>query len=318
MRRLTLLAALLGAACAEAVPRAEVPEAPIAFVRQQAAQGIVGLDEFRAALRIGPADREKYHRRKTTLSLLSVPSGEIDVVPEAGLGSVPLDWSADGRRLLIGRREPSGALTLHTWNRLTGAWTRASGGPSVSLAAFADGPIHLAYATPRPGSVDVANVVLDLGRRGHVVLPSEEGAVDPDVSPDGRTVIFTRPSPRRLREGLILSVRIDDPEPRVLTRGSHPRFSRDGRWISFTRQHSTRDGRVSSDVWLMRADGTAKRPMATSSYDEEYPAVSPEGRYVVFASARAGDRGSQLYLVRATDGREIQLTHSGQNSRPVW
>ena len=196
MRRVALLVGLLAGACAEAVPRAEIPEAPIAFVRQQASEGIVGLDEFRAALRVGPGDPAKYHRRKTTLSMLSVPTGEIDTVPEATLGSVPLDWSADGRRLLIGRRERSGGLTLHVWNRLTGAWTRVAREPSVSLASFADGPIRLAYARPRAGSVDTANVVLDMGRLGHVVLPSEEGAVDPDISPDGRTVIFSRPSPR--------------------------------------------------------------------------------------------------------------------------
>ena len=312
MRRLLLVSLLLG--CAEAVPRAEVPEAPIAFVRQQASEGIIGLDEFREALRIGPVDASKYHRRKTTLSLLSVPSGEIRAVPDAGFGSLPMDWSSDGHRLLIGRRDRDGLLSLHTWNKLTNAWSRPAHRFSQSLAALGDGPIRLAWSGqwPSQGGPDLTGVWVDLGHLGRLPLPLGEGAVDPDVSPDGRTVIFTTPPPRPNRDGLILIADVADRERRVLTRGSHARFSRDGEWIAFERQRETRD------VWLMRSDGTAKRPIATSSFDEEYPAVSPAGRYVVFASVRETENASQLYLVRVADGRQIQLTHTGQNSLPVW
>ena len=69
----------------------------------------------------------------------------------------------------------------------------------------------------------------------------------------------------------------------------------------------------------MRADGTARRAITDSALrDEEYPGVSPDGEYVVYAAA-SGERGeSQLYLTRLRDRREMQLTNRGQNTRPVW
>jgi Tol biopolymer transport system component len=75
--------------------------------------------------------------------------------------------------------------------------------------------------------------------------------------------------------------------------------------------------RGNADVWMMRSDGTAKRPLVTSGFDDEFPALSPDGRFVVYASVR--ERGvSQLYMTRLEDGVEVQLTKTGQNGRPVW
>ena len=105
-------------------------------------------------------------------------------------------------------------------------------------------------------------------------------------------------------------------EPRAITRGAYPRFSRDGNWISFVR---IRNG--NADVWLMRGDGSARRKITDSSFDESFPSPSPDGRYVVYASSRAAEEEeeeNQLYLTRVVDGVEIQLTHGGQNGRPVW
>ena len=68
----------------------------------------------------------------------------------------------------------------------------------------------------------------------------------------------------------------------------------------------------------MRADGTGKRALTDTVYDEEFPAVSPDGSFVVFASVRPPGEESQLFIVRASDRREKQLTQTGQNSRPIW
>ena len=92
------------------------------------------------------------------------------------------------------------------------------------------------------------------------------------------------------------------------------RFSRDGNWITFVRSTAG-----IQNIWLMRSDGSAKRIVRKSSYDELNPAISPEGRHVVYSSVRGGAKPeSQLYLARVADGLEIQLTRNGQNGRPVW
>ena len=105
----------------------------------------------------------------------------------------------------------------------------------------------------------------------------------------------------------------ESPEGRPIARGSDPRFSRDGRWIAFVRN---RGG--NADVWLMRANGSGKRPIAISGFDDESPTVAPYGGFVVYASARGTEQESQLFMTRVSDGVEIQLTQNGQNGLPVW
>ena len=68
----------------------------------------------------------------------------------------------------------------------------------------------------------------------------------------------------------------------------------------------------------MRADGTGKKALTNTSFDEEYPAVSAHGRFVAFSSVRPPGQESQIYLIRVDDGAESQLTRGGQHGRPRW
>ena len=146
-----------------------------------------------------------------------------------------------------------------------------------------------------------------------VALRDGTPARNPHLAPDGLTLVFERPSPGLNRDGILLLSRLGRESGVALGRGSSPRFSQDGKWITFLRR---RDGQA--DVWIMRADGTGKRALTNTSYDEEFPSASPRGRYVVYASVRPPKDEVQLYIVRVRDGREIQLTQAGQNSRPLW
>src|SRR5262245_42095759 len=279
----------------------------------------MSLDELRAALRIeNPEDASSLRARLATrLSLLVPSTGEVRPVPDAQPGDVPLDWSADGRRLLVGRSSAgTRRLDLLAWNRLTAAWTPLVHEPAVAGGSLADGAVRAAWGARVPLERErwIHGVRL-LGDAGVLVeLAGARGGVDPDLSPDGRSVVFARPPERPGGESLILLADTAGGEPRALGRGASPRFSRDGRWIAFTR---LRGG--NSDVWLMHADGSARRAITDSALrDEEYPCVSPDGRYVVYAAAQRERGESQLFLTRLRDHREIQLTNRGQNTRPVW
>ena len=307
-------------ACGGGIPLESVPDDPIAFVRQEAAKGQLGLDVFREGMQLKAfeeAGREHRVKLRTSLSLLEVPSGEIRSVPDATEGSLPLDWSADGYRLLIGRMTYAGGpIELYTWNRLTGVYIRLNGAPVGGSAALGVGPIRLAGVgrVPLEDGSTRWGVVLQTDGERNLPLAGGAGGIDPDVAPDGRTVVCARPyDALSLREPVLWISSLGDGEPRSIGRGSHPRFSRDGHWIVFTR---TRAG--NADVWRMRADGTRKRAIATSSYDEEFPSASRDGRYVVYASARGLQEEVQLFMTRVADGEEIQLTQNGQNGRPIW
>jgi Tol biopolymer transport system component len=312
---IALVVALAG--CRAGFPADELPDDPIAFMRQEAKKGISGLDEFREALRIENPDEPSTlrARRTTTLSLLDPKSGKVTPVPGIAPGVMPFDWSSDGSKLLFGRYDRGvRAYHLSTWHRYTGALDAVNPRRSYGTASISRGPIRVAgvdrIATDR---VRALGITLNLEGRGIVNIEGGAPGGFPNISPDGRSVVFERPSRSPFRDATLLLWRVGGGPPRPLTRGQSARFSRDGQWITFTRR---RDGQ--KDVWLMRADGTGKRALTDTVYDEEFPAVSPDGSFVVFASVRPPGKESQLFIVRASDRREKQLTQTGQNSRPIW
>ncbi len=315
-----LVTALLAAlACTPALERSEVSSDPIAFVRVEAKSGIANLDDFTAAITIATTGELEEKRKgkpvRTTLVLYTVPTGEMRVIPDTGNGSLPLDWSPDGLRLLVGKQITQGSVELSTWNRLTGAYDPVTPARSDGWASLADGPVRVAYVGRifSGGQRSAPTVLLYTLPDGTVALTDGVGGSDPDVAPDGKTILFVRPGRSETQAGTILVAALEGAEARPIARGDFARFSRDGQWITYVAR-----GFGNRDVWVMRADGTAKRAVTRSGYDELYPALSPDARWVVYSSVRGSSDQSQLYLARVSDGYEIQLTSNGQNSRPVW
>ncbi len=302
---------LLLAGCGGGLDRQEVPSDPIAYLRQDA-RGLSSVEQFVDGLTLlGRKQSRSGSRIQVQVALLVVSTGASSRVLDTESGAYPLDWSHDGLRLLIGKLdEVRSGLRLYSWNRLTGSLNRTHPDFSAGGAAFGQGPIRLAYVmhAGRTGF----NVLVETEVDGGVHLPGTDGAVEPDVAADGTTIVFSRPHPRPGREPLIFLSSLAGGESLQIGRGSNPRFSRDGNWIVYATRR-----RGNSDIWMMRANGSGKREIAASSFDEEFPAVSRNGRYVVYGSPRSDDT-SQLYLTRVRDLHEIQLTVSNQSGRPVW
>jgi hypothetical protein len=314
----SLLLVLSG--CRGGIPLEEIVADPIAFVRQEAAQGLIGVEEFMRAARIpNPGDPSTLKAElTTTLCLLFPRTREIRAIPELGRGALPLDWTPGGNRLLIGVREGElMLLNLRLWNRRTGAFDRVHPRRSAGIAAIGDGPIRMATVEMKAGSTGgpLPAVRLWLAGRSPVFIPDSERGQYPDLSADGRSVIFTRRTRAAARDAMMFLARLGE-APVPLGRGSQPRFSRDGKWISFLRRRGP-DGPL--NVWIMRSNGSAKRRLTDSDHDANSPSVSPDGRHVVYAAVRDSyNEQSHLYVVRVSDRREIQLTINGQNGRPIW
>jgi len=318
---LVLACAFAGSGCLEHIAQSDLPTDPIALIRDAPSEGILSVDQFRKALTIeGPDDdvgQYKQPKLRTSLALLYLQTGQIQDVPDVGVGGLPLDWSSDGSRLLVGRVDPAdGTLGLWTWNRLTGAWVIASRNRTGPGAGLGDGPIRLAWhgLVVLPNGKRGGGIWINSDEGGDQLLPDTIGCWTPDVSADGRTVVFARKQPHSKSESTIYLETLGETEPRPITRGSHPRFSRDGRFITFQREMSTGN----TDIWVMRADGGAKRQITKTDDVEEYPSLSADGRYVAYAATRGDSPTSQIYVARVSDGVEQEVTHGGQNSRPVW
>jgi TolB protein len=108
-------------------------------------------------------------------------------------------------------------------------------------------------------------------------------------------------------------MRADGTGRRRLTTGPHreidARWSPDGRTISFTRMLDT-SGRVTS-IWLMNADGTHKRRVASGGEAR----WSPNGRELLFSRFDARDR-LNLFVLNLATRRVVQLTKSPQYDEP--
>ena len=250
------------------------------------------------------------------MALLDLRTGNVTNIPDSEY-AYPLDWATDGTRLLVGRIDPyEGSLYLWTWNHVSGAWSQVSKDRSGLGGGMADGPIRLIWhGIENLGGGKKAGVIwINTDERGDQIVPNTRGCSSPDVSPDGRTMVFAKKDPHSKLDSVIFEATLGTDEVHPITRGENPRFSRDGRWIVFQRDMSSGN----SDIWIMHADGGSKRQITKTDYVEEFPAISSDGRFVVYASARGDVKESHLFVARVSDGVEQEVTHSGQASRPVW
>ncbi len=122
-----------------------------------------------------------------------------------------------------------------------------------------------------------------------------ENVVSPDWSPDGGKVVFSAG-----QEGSsdLYLLDLASRKIRRLTADRscdlRPRFSPNGDWIAFD-SHTQNDslsarllGRQSTDVYLVRTDGSELRRLTTNPFDDRSPTWTPDGKNLIFTSNRNG------------------------------
>lgn len=182
---------------------------------------------------------------------------------------------------------------------------------------------------PRGGRVEYAP--LDGGPPRVAAAP----AAWPDVSPDGRWLLYVRPSrPGGDVDELVLAP-LDGSPGRVLVPGgqfvqlSSPRFSPDGRRVAFVAALTmgearrlpppSRDGLASvlahgppGDIWLVELNGSA--PWQRTAFDEDEPTLAwaPDGAWLAMLG------GGGLYLVDPDGRQPARLLRAGSFGGFDW
>jgi Tol biopolymer transport system component/imidazolonepropionase-like amidohydrolase len=138
-----------------------------------------------------------------------------------------------------------------------------------------------------------------------ISFETDEGTwMSVDVSPDGRTILFDL-------LGDIYTLPVEGGEAKLLRGGpsfdTQPRFSPDGRFISFT---SDREG--GDNIWVMNSDGSNAHSITSEKVRLVNNAVwTPDGQYLVarkhFVNTRSLGSG-EMWMYHRTGGEGLQLT----------
>jgi Tol biopolymer transport system component len=157
------------------------------------------------------------------------------------------------------------------------------------------------WRPPAGGAVDVRQNPGDLEQ-----LTFGARARDPHVSPDGRTVVFSRNDAAQARLAFLdLNTReVTEVAPaerlQVVTA---PRWSFDGKKVAFS---AWREGGMRDIYIYERETGKTIRATADRFLDSE-PSWTPDGRWVLFSSDR--DDVFNIYAYEVATGRVMQVTN---------
>ena len=207
-------------------------------------------------------------------------------------------WSQDGRYIYFASMR-EGTTALWRIRNSGGRPQRVTIGtgperePSVSVNGS-----RLAYST----YVDDRDVVIaDLETGASRRLPGLRIEGSPDISPDGRSVVFVS-NRRGLFDLWLQDLQDGRPtgDPRRLTdhpgSAATPRFSSDGRFIVYFRVLNEQ-----RDIWLIPVAGGTPTRIIDSPGVDVHPDLSPDGTELAFVSDRDG--GEHVWVCGFGGGR---------------
>ncbi|MES2125159.1 MAG: protein kinase [Gemmatimonadota bacterium] len=238
-------------------------------------------------------------------------------VNNVGNGLPMLAWSASGTLLYFTGEGTSGALQPVRVSRSGTATPIDSGwfGAFNSFALSANGQQLAVGAGQSTGGLDIWIKQLDHGPFSRFTFGGQDRR--PAWSPDGQTVAFIRDSING--GGVYLRAANGSGVERSVARFDRPiqevTWTHDGQWLVVRTDNG---GAGLGDLLAVRATGdTTPVVLVNSPFTELHPAVSPDSRWLAYASDESGINEVYVRPFPATSAGRWQVSSSGGMS-PVW
>lgn len=174
----------------------------------------------------------------------------------------------------------------------------------------------IAYSSDRSGNRDVWIMDYD-GYNQVPITVSKTLTLSPDLSPDGKRVVFTsyRTAEGTIGQNLVVYSIYEGKKASIFSRGtlnSAPAWSPDGKRIAFT---SNVNGKT--DLYTINADGSGLRQITFSRGIDTSPAWNPRSGEIAFTSDRSGN--PMIYVMNEDGTNERRLTFVGEyNESASW
>ena len=205
--------------------------------------------------------------------------------------------------------------------------------PDRDLApAWSPDGTRIAFMSNRDGHIRKGGVLLTFeiyvmdadGGNPQNLTNDPNSDLSPAWSPDGKRIVF---SSNREVNFEIYVMDADGGNPQKLTNNPgtdhHPSWSPDGKRIAFSSYrggHFIADSELTSEIYVMDADGANPHRLTENRKNDDSPAWSPDGTRIVFSSDRKGDfTNYQIYVMDADGGNLQRLTENRDNDGvPSW
>lgn len=176
----------------------------------------------------------------------------------------------------------------------------------------------IAFVSERTGIPQIWLLDVRTGKTTQVT-GLQDGACQPDWSPDGQRIVFTSPclGKREKYSGSLLHIieletRVVDPLKTSLEGNYDPAWSPDGDWIAYT---SLINGQ--KQLMKIRLDDQEIVRLSDGGYNDSDPAWSPDGKQLAFTRLKSA---GQIWIMDSDGDDPIQVSRSGtiDNSHPAW
>jgi len=287
----------------------------------------------------GPLDTKDLARAEVT-GPFRIPGRNVVTLPDRTLEVVAIRGYFPSIHPRTGEVATSPLFQSIEVSRLDGKQRRQIMAPEERAAwkpAWAPGGAWLAAVLGPPfggpgENADIVRMRPDGGGLVNLTAGSSANDAFPDVSPDGRSIVF-----RSGRDGNheIYLMDADGARPRRLTRDeasdTMPAFSPQGGRIAFA---SDRDGNF--EIYLLDLDGEGRpgrlERLTHHPGIDTHPVFSPDGRWVAYTSERGGlddetplipvfnaQPYGEIVATRIEDGLTVRLTHNKwEDGLPDW